>query len=402
MNTASSPSQASLQPQPKLQSTLEKSGTMSLGLPKETTSQEKRIALAPSAVRYFTNNGIRVILESGAGDSAQFSDRQYSEAGAEISTDQKAIFSCDTVLKVDFPTRQEIELMKSGQLLISALQWNQLDTDLIKLLQEKKVNAMAYEMLEDESGAKPIIRAMSEMAGRASILIASELLNSQDQGKGELLGGLPGIPPTQVVVIGAGAVGEYATKTAMGLGANVFLFDNDTYRLRRIHSMSSQNLFSSTLHPQALEKAIRRADVVVGALAGKESRSPMVVSEEMVMSMKQGSVIIDVSIDKGGNFETSELCNHNSPTFEKHGVLHYCVPNIGSRYSRTASYSLSNVLAPMLDEMNKEGGFSHLLRSRAHVRKGTYLYRGNITHKQLADRCGLRYSDMDLLVGLFM
>lgn len=402
MNAASHTPQASLQPQPKLQSTLEKSGTMSLGLPKETTLQEKRIALAPSAVRYFTQNGIRVLLESGAGDLAQFSDRQYSEAGAEITTDQKAIFSCDTLLKVDFPTREEIEIMRSGQLLISALQWNQLDPELIKRLQEKKINAMAYEMLEDESGAKPIIRAMSEMAGRASIMIASELLNSQDHGKGELLGGLPGIPPTQVVIIGAGAVGEYATRTALGLGANVFLFDNDTYRLRRIHGMFGQNLFSSTLHPQALEKAVRRADVVVGALAGKESRSPMVVSEEMVMSMKQGSVIIDVAIDKGGNFETSELCNHHSPTFEKHGIRHYCVPNIGSRYSRTASYSLSNVLTPMLDEMNNEGGFSHLLRSRSHVRKGTYLYRGNITHKQLADRCGLRYSDLDLLVGLYM
>ncbi len=402
MNSPLMPSQAALQPQEKRSPVQEMTAGMSLGLPKETTLQEKRIALAPSAVRFFTDNGIRVIMEAGAGDHARFSDRQFSEAGAEITSDKKSVFTCDTLLKVDFPTQAEIDLMNSGQLLISALQWNQLDGALIKSLQDKKVNAMAYEFLEDESGAKPIIRAMSEMAGRASVMIASEMLNSQNGGKGELLGGLPGIPPTQVVVLGAGAVGEYATKTALGLGANVYLFDNNPYRLRRIHSAVGQSIFSSTLHPQALKKAIQSADVVIGALAGKDSRSPMVVSEEMVMSMKEGSVIVDVAIDKGGNFETSESRNHNNPVYEKHGVLHYCVPNMGSRYSRTASYSLSNVLAPMLDDMHKEGGFSHLLRSRASVRKGTYLYRGNVTHKQLADRFGFRYSDLDLLVGLYM
>lgn len=366
------------------------------------TFQENRVPLTPAAVAYFTGNGHRIVIESGAGRNANFSDIQFSEAGAEIVQNNKDVYACDTILKIDPPTLTEIELMKPGQLLISALQINQLDSVLLRKLMEKKINAMAYEYLEDDGGTRPIIRAMSEIAGTASILIAAEYLNNTHIGKGELLGGFAGVPPSQVVVIGAGAVGEFATKAALGLGANVKVFDNNMYRLRRIQKSFGFHLYTSTIQPQVIKNAIASADVVIGALAGNTARSPIVVSEDMVMGMRPHSVLIDVAIDRGGNFETSQVTNHEKPVFYKHDVIHYCVPNIASRVSRTASYTLSNVFTPMLDEMAQMGGFGDFLKMKAGVRKGTYLYRGSLTNKNLADKFGIKYHDIDLMVGLFM
>ena len=377
-------------------------GGMSIGIPKESTFQENRVPLTPAAVKFFTSNGHSILIESAAGHNANFSDHQYSEAGAEISNDTFAVFQCDTILKIDPPTLKEIEMMKSGQLLISALQINQLDSVLLKKLMDKKINAMAYEFLQDDSGALPIIRAMSEIAGTASILIAAEYLNNTHIGKGELLGGFAGVPPTQVVVIGAGAVGEFATKAALGLGANVKIFDNNMYRLRRIQKSFGFHLYTSTIQPLVLKSALERADVVIGALAGNTTRCPVVVTEDMVMAMRSNSILIDVAIDRGGNFETSEVTNHEKPVFKKHDIIHYCVPNIASRVSRTASYALSNVFTPMLDEMAQSGGFSDFLRLKPGIRKGTYLYKGNLTNKSLADKFAIKYHDIDLMIGMFM
>ena len=388
--------------QTKSLSTLLKDHSVSIGIPKESTFQENRVPLTPAAVKFLSENGHRIVLESGAGRNANFSDHQFSEAGAEITSDITLVFACDSILKIDPPTSKEIDFMKPGQLLISALQINQLDAVLLKKLMDKKINAMAYEFLQDDSGALPIIRAMSEIAGTASILIAAEYLNNTHIGKGELLGGFAGVPPTQVVVIGAGAVGEFATKAALGLGANVKIFDNNMYRLRRIQKSFGFHLYTSTIQPIVLSSALERADVVIGALAGNTARCPVVVTEEMVMNMRPNSVLIDVAIDRGGNFETSELTNHEKPIFKKHEVIHYCVPNIASRVSRTASYALSNVFSPMLDEMAQAGGFADFLRLKPGIRKGTYLYRGSLTNKSLADKFGIKYHDMDLMIGMFM
>ncbi|MBL7811269.1 MAG: alanine dehydrogenase [Bacteroidetes bacterium] len=376
--------------------------SLNIGIPKEVTFQENRVPLTPSAVQYFTSNGHRMKLESGAGRNANFSDAQYSESGAEIVYSNKDIYDCDIVLKIDPPTRKEIDLMRPGQLLISALQINQMDDLLLRMMMDKRINAMAYEFLEDDSGALPIIRAMSEIAGTASILIAAEYLNNTHTGKGELLGGFAGVPPTQVVVIGAGAVGEFAIKAALGLGANVKVFDNNMYRLRRVQKHFGFHLYTSTIHPKVLRSALESADVVIGALTGKGARSPVVVTEDMVSAMRANSVIIDVAIDRGGNFETSEVTNHERPVFRKHDVIHYCVPNIASRVSRTASYALSNVFTPMLDEMAQMGGFADYLRLKPGVRKGTYLFKGCLTNKNLADKFGIKYHDIDLMAGMFL
>jgi len=378
-----------------------KNNGLKIGIPREITFQENRVALTPSSVSYLVANGHDVMVETEAGKASHFSDQQYSEAGAEIIRGKEAVYQCDIVLKIDPPTAKEVDLMHPGQLIISALQLDQLDELLLRRLMEKRVNAIAYEFLEDDSGALPIIRAMSEMAGTASIMIAAELLTNTQVGKGELLGGFAGIPPTQVVIIGAGAVGEYAARTALALGANVKVFDNNVYRLRRIQNLLGRSLFTSTIHPNVLEHAVSRSDVVIGALRGKAGRSPVVVTEHMVMQMRPRSVMIDVSIDRGGNFETSEVTNHEKPIYRKHDVIHYCVPNIASRVSRTASYALSNIFTPLLMDMADTGGFNEYLRYRAGARKGTYLLKGVLTNKTLAEKFGIRYQDIDLLVGMF-
>lgn len=376
--------------------------SMNIGIPKEVTFQENRVPLTPSAVQYFTSNGHKITIEAGAGRNANFSDNQYSESGAHIVYSNKEVYECDIILKIDPPTRKEVEMMHPGQLLLSALQINQLDEVLLRMMMDKRINAIAYEFLEDDSGALPIIRAMSEIAGTASILIAAEYLNNTHIGKGELLGGFAGVPPTQVVVIGAGAVGEFATKAALGLGANVKVFDNNMYRLRRIQNYFGFHLYTSTIHPRVIHSAMESADVVIGALSGKSARSPIVVTEEMVMKMRPNSVMIDVAIDRGGNFETSEVTTHERPVFKKHDVIHYCVPNIASRVSRTASYALSNVFTPLLDEMTTLGGFADFLRLKPGVRKGTYLFKGSLTNQNLANKFGIRYHDIDLMAGMFL
>lgn len=392
---------AALEAQPKAIGIKQKSGGLYIGIPREITFQENRVALTPSSVSYLTANGHRVVVETEAGKASHFTDQHYSEAGAEIVSVKEEVYKSDIILKIDPPTSKEVDLMHPGQLIISALQLDQLDEVLLRKMMDKRVNALAYEFLEDDSGALPIIRAMSEMAGTASIMIAAELLTNSQVGKGELLGGFAGIPPTQVVIIGAGAVGEYAARTALALGANVKVFDNNVYRLRRLQNLLGRSIYTSTIHPNVLSHALSASDVVIGALRGKSGRSPVVVTEQMVMQMRPRSVMIDVSIDRGGNFETSEVTNHEKPIYRRHDVIHYCVPNIASRVSRTASYALSNIFTPLLMDMAETGGFHEYLRFRAGARKGTYLLKGLLTNKTLAEHYGIRYQDIDLLIGMF-
>lgn len=390
-----------VQPKAKLYKKGLHDGSMRIGIPKEVTLQENRVPLTPSSVGYLTGLGCELILQSGCGENANFQDHEYSENGAEIVYTEQQVFEADTVLKIDPPTLEELKMMKPGALLISALQINQLDGVLLKAMMDKKIHGIAYEFIEDESGALPVIRAMSEIAGTASILVAAEYLNNTHIGKGELLGGFAGVPPTQVMVLGAGAVGEFAAKSAMGLGANVKVFDNNVYRLRRLQKSLGRDLYTSTLNPNAIQSSIQKADVVIGAYAGRQHRAPVIISEEVVTTMKANSLVIDVAIDRGGNFETSVVTSHEKPVFTSHGVIHYCVPNIPSRVSRTASYALSNLFTPMLERLLMEGGVGDALRSDKGFRRGTYLYKGSITNKDLSQQFGYNYKDLDLMMGLF-
>jgi alanine dehydrogenase len=271
------------------------------------------------------------------------------------------------------------------------------NAEYIRELSAKKVTAIGYEFIHEPSGVYPIIQAMSEIVGSSSILIAAEYLSNAFNGKGELLGGVAGIPPTVVVIIGAGTVGEYAARTAIGLGATVKVFDNSTDRLRRLQNRLGRRIYTSIVAPNILLKELKNADVAIGALRSSEGRTPVVVTEEMVSEMRVGSVIVDVSIDQGGCFETSEITNHLKPVFRKYGVVHYCVPNIASRVSRTASTALSNIFSQIFLSAAEEGGMDDEIWKNKTVRSGVYMYNGSITNKYIADVCKLPYKDLDLI-----
>jgi len=388
----------SLLPKEEMLEVRKKKGNLFIGIPKETSFQERRVALVPEAVTLLVSNGHQVLMETNAGEGSNFTDNEYSEAGAQIVYDRKSIYSCDIILKVAPPSEEEVELMVGNQTFISALQISTQPKEILQKLTAKKVTAIAWDYIQDEEGVFSIVRTMGEIAGTTSILVAGDLLSSFSQGKGLMLGGIAGVQPAEVVVIGAGTVGEFATRAALGLGASVKVFDNSLTRLRRLQNDLSLRVYTSIIQPKVLAKAIRRADVVIGALRSNIGRTPCVVSEEMIEGMKSGSVLVDVSIDQGGCFETSRVTNHIDPTFVKHGVVHYCVPNIASRVSRTASFALSNTFSPMILEMGEKGGVVDLIRTHSGFRNGVYMYKGILTNEVLGKVFDLKYKDIHLLL----
>jgi alanine dehydrogenase len=368
-----------------------------IGIPKETQHQEKRICLTPDAVAAVCAHGHRILIEKGAGLASNFTDQDYNNAGAEITTDTTKVFSCPTILKVAPPSLEEIKMIKPQTVLISALQLKTRDQNYFNKLAEKKITAMAYEFITDDEGRFTAVNALSEISGVASILIAAELLSNEENRTGHLFGNITGVPPVEVVILGAGVVGEFAARTALGLGASVKLFDNSISKLRSVQNNVSQQLYTSTLQPKYLSKALRRCDVAIGALTG-ENRTPVVVSQTMVENMKSGSVIIDVSIDMGGCFETSEITSHDHPTYSKLGVTHYCVPNIPARYSKTASVALSNIFTPYILSIANDGGIEHAIRMDKGLKCGIYLYHGIVTNKSVGEWYNLPYTNVNLLI----
>ena len=389
-----------LMPQPEMLELSTKKKSLFIGIPNESAFQEHRIPLVPGAVNLLVSNGHKVYIETNAGLSSSFSDKEYSDSGAKICYDVKEVYQADIIVKVEPPSLDELDYFKHNQCLISALQLKTQTADYFKKLMEKKVTAVAFDYIQDETGMFPIVRSMSEIAGTSSILIAAELLSTSAGGKGLLMGGIAGVSPIQIVIIGAGTVAEYAARSAMALGASVKVFDNSIARLRRIQNNLNSRVATSILQPKVLEKALRRADVAIGALGTSAVRTPCVINDEMVQLMKPKSVIVDVSIDKGGCFETSEITNHEKPTFVKHDVIHYCVPNIASRSSKTASYSLSNVLAPILLEVGDGGGVQGMLLRSQNIRCGVYVYNGVITNKGIGSWFELPFKEIRLILGL--
>lgn len=386
-----------LLPQEETLEIFKRKGELFIGIPKETAFQEKRVCLTPDAVYAIVSNGHRVLLESGAGDGANFSDKDYSEAGAEITNDTAKVFACPMILKVEPPSLEQIKLINPQTILISALQIKTQTKSYFEALASKRITALAFEFIRDSDGTYPAVKSLSEIAGTASVLIAAELLSDTKGGNGLMFGNISGVPPLEVVILGAGTVGEFASRSAIGLGANIKIFDNSITKLRRIQTHLGRPLFTSTMQPKNLNKALKRCDVVIGAVRGN-NRSPIVVSETMVQSMKKGAIIIDVSIDTGGCFETSEVTTHKQPTFIKHGVVHYCVPNIPARYSRTASVSISNIFTPYLLKIAEDGGLENSLRFDRGLKNGLYFYHGILTSKSVGAWFGLNYSDINLII----
>lgn len=378
----------------------QKKGKLFIGLPKERSFQDKRIGLTPDAVKALVANGHQVLIEHDAGKECGFFDIMYSEVGAEITKNTEEVFKADIIIKVAPPTLFELELLQMEQTIISPIHMPTITKEYLYYLMKKRTTAIAYEFMKDDIGNFPVVRAMSEIAGSSVVLIAAELLsNSSNNGNGILLGGISGVPPAKIVILGAGVVGTYAAKACLGLGAQISVFDNSVYKLLDLQNNIGQRVFTSTISNKILTEELRNADVVIGAIHNEKGRTSMLVTEEMITQMKDGSVLIDVSIDQGGCFETSEITTHEHPTFIKHGVIHYCVPNIVSRTSKTSSVALSHILSPILNEAFEVGGFNNLLRTNNGVCSGVYSFGGHLTNKHLADKYNIKYTDLDLIFG---
>lgn len=390
--------QAMMRPQEAMLELKNKKNSLHIGIPKETSFQENRIALTPLSVGLLVQNGHEVVIESGAGLAANFPDNHFSEQGAKITYDKKEVFKSDIIIKIAPPTDDEIAMMKMGQVLFSAIQMSTTKVDYLHSLMKKNITALSFEYLRDEGNVLSVVRAMSEIVGATSVLIAAEYLSNVFEGKGLMLGGITGVPPTEIVILGAGTVGEYAARTALALGAEVKVFDSSLYKLRRLQNNIGSRVFTSVIQPAVLEKALWCCDVAIGAIRAEHGRSPCIVSEETVSKMKPNSVIIDVSIDQGGCFETSRITNHKVPTFKKHDVIHYCVPNIASRVSRTASYALTNIFTPIILDIGEMGGMMNLIWDRPGIRNAIYLYQGKLTNKDLSERFNIPMKDLDLLI----
>lgn len=376
-----------------------KGAELLIGIPKENSFNENRIALTPEAVGVMIANGHRVVVETGAGDGASYTDKDYSDAGAKIAHDKKEVFECDILVKSAPVSDSECELLKPSQYIISPIHLAVMKREILQKMMDKKITALSFENLKDDTGHNPIVRSMSEIAGSAVMLIAGQYLSKTNNGKGVLVGGISGIPPTKVIIIGAGIVGEYAARTALAMGASVKIFDNSIYRLKRLQNNIGVRLWTSVLEPKILAKQLKTCDVAVGALSGAAGRTPIVVTEETVSSMRPGSVIVDVSIDHGGCFETSKVTSHEKPVFTKYEVIHYCVPNIPSGFARTASQAISNVLMPLMLETGEDGGIDHIIWHKINIRSGIYLYKGSLTNFYLSERFDLKFTDLNLLIA---
>ena len=315
--------------------------------------------------------------------------------------DSADVYNADIILKIAPLTVKEIGHLRENQIVISSLHQNNYTEEYIRGLIQKRTSAISYENIKDQYECYPVVRSMSEIAGNTAVLIAAEYLSNVNHGKGVMLGGITGITPAEVVILGAGTAAESAARAALGLGAFVKVMDSSIHKMERLQNHLGMKLHTSVLHPQVLSKALKSADVVIGAIHFTDWNYQYVVTEEMVSKMKKGSVIVDISIDQGGCFETSETRDHGNPVFTKHDVVHYCVPNIPSRVARTASIALSNVIGPILIDIAHSGGLMPMLKNDLGIRHGVYMYNGILTSHAIGNQLGIPSQDINLLMAAF-
>ena len=393
-------SKESLMPCEELLETESSRRRLQIGIPKESNPCEDRVVLTPETVDVLVQQGHLVMVEKQAGEGANYTDLHYSEAGAYI-VERDEVYHADILFKIDPPTISEIELMKDRQLVFSYLPAYQLSEEYIRKLTGKHITAIAFENIKDRFGSYPLVKIMSEIAGNVSIQIASEYLSKSAGGKGILLGGISGVNPAEVVIVGSGTAAEFAARSALGLGAFVKVFDNSVHRLQHLQENLGIRLYTSVMHPHVLAKALASADTLIGAVYIDGYRSRSLITEEMIKQMKRGTVIVDLSINQGGCCETSEICTLSAPTVVKHGIIHYCVPNITSRVPRTASMAISNILVNMIMSMGQQGSLSGWLKADANLRNGVYLYNGILTNSYISSLYGIPFQDIHLLMAAF-
>ncbi|MFT4606178.1 MAG: alanine dehydrogenase [Rhodothermales bacterium] len=371
-----------------------------IGVPSEVSNEERRVALAPSGVSALVANGHKVQVQEGAGKQAKFSDQEYAEAGAQIVAEAAEVYSnCGLIVKVGPPSDAESELLQEKQILISALHLGGTSPHFLRRLMELGITGIGFEFIRDSDGTLPIVRMMHEIMGSMAVQIAARYLESGGEGRGVMLGGISGVPPSTVVILGAGVVGEWAARTALAFGAHVIVLDNDLSALRLMEHYLDRRITTAMATDGYIRGALERADVVIGAMMTAGQRSPVLVTDDMVMRMPKGSVIVDSMMDQGGCIETSRPTTHSQPTFVKHGVIHYCIPNMPSNAARTATYALTNVLVPYLLKIGDAGSVHEALWRDVGLRNGTYVYRRHLTKKSLASMFGMPHRDIELLIA---
>lgn len=370
-----------------------------IGMPNELDKGENRICLTPESVHILISMGHEVVLQRGAGDNAHYTDHEYADAGAMIVETISEVYRADVLIKATSVSVADTTYMHERQVILSPLKLCDMRKEAIVEMMQRKVTAIGFDILKDEDGAFPVVRIMSEIAGNSAIMIASEYLNNSRGGKGIILGGISGITPTEIVILGAGTLGEYAARTALGLGATVKVFDRSVARLRRLNEVLGQHVYTSVFHKPVLDRVLASADVVIGAMRCFDNTANTVVTEEQVKLMKKGAVIIDMAIDHGGCIETSGPTTHEKPTYIYEGIIHYCVPNVLSRVARTASIAYSNVFLPLFQRVAWQGGFVNAVRFDTGLREGVYIYNGILTKPVIADKFGLISRDIDLLLA---
>jgi alanine dehydrogenase len=376
-----------------------------IGIPSEAPNGERRVALAPYAAGLLVAYGHEVRIEAGAGKAAQFADHEYSDAGCSVVLSPAEVYGqSDLIAKVFPPREDELALMQERQVILSALHLGDLRPDTLRRLMDLRATAIGFEFIADADGTLPIVRMMHEISGSMAVQTAARLLESGSQadgrpGRGLMLGGISGVPPASVVILGAGVIGEWAARTAIGFGAHTVVLDTDLPALRQIEHTLDRRVTTAMANPQYVRQAVAGADVVIGAMMAQGQRSPVVVTEEMVASMRAGSVVVDLVIDQGGCIETSRPTTPDAPTFTAHGVVHHCVPNLPSSVARTATYALSNALTPYLLDIGDAGSVNDALWTNVSLRTGTYVYRRHLTKKSLATMFGMPHRDIELLIA---
>ncbi|MEX2632859.1 MAG: alanine dehydrogenase [Balneolales bacterium] len=374
--------------------------SLKIGLPRERSNDENRISLTPGGVSVLTENGHEVCIEKDAGKSANHTDHDYTEAGATIAYSSDELYKkSELIVKVSPPNRVECDLLQENQILFSALHLGNTAEEYLKILIKKNITGIGYEFIQGADRGFPIVRMMHEITGSMSVQIAAHYLESNQNGQGIMLGGISGVPPAIVVILGNGIIAEYAARTALGYGAQVFIMDNDLAQLRHLENALDRRVITAMANPQYLASALKVADVVIGAAMDEGNRAPCWITENMVRTMKSGSVIVDTVIDQGGCVDTSRPTKHTDPVFTKHDVIHYCVPNIPSAVARTATGALNNVIVPFLINIGDSGGINEALWSNIGLRNGTYVYKRHLTKKTLSNQYDLSYRDIDMLIA---
>jgi len=372
---------------------------MIIGIPKEIKNNENRVGLTPGGVSVLTKRGHEVLVERAAGLGSGFEDHEYVASGAKVIDISKDIFdNADIIVKVKEPLESEYDLLRPGQTLFTYLHLAP-NRPLTEALLNNKVTGIAYETVELNNGTLPLLAPMSEVAGRMSVQIGANLLQKYNGGMGVLLGGVPGVKPSDVVILGGGVVGMNAAKMAVGLGANVTVLDINTQRLRYLDDIYSGRVHTLVCNQYNVADMVKKADLLIGAVLVTGASAPIIVSEEMVKTMKKGSVIVDVAIDQGGSIETVDhVTTHDHPSYLKHGVLHYSVANMPGAVPRTSTFALEAATLPYLLELVDKGVKNALLQNQALI-KGLNTFDGKVTCKSVAISLNLEYEDAEKLIN---